>query len=124
MTICGVAFVSMMSYAQRIDSTYNQTESTGIHEMDTLNQNLNQSTAPQSIQGVQQDTTSPVIQPLPQSQQPLQSQPELQLQPLQTQPQVPTQALPVPTNPAQQNQPVQPAPAPTPTDPAGTSPPK
>lgn len=144
MTICGVAFISVMSFAQRVDSTSTQNESRGANEIGTQdqnlnqNRNLNQATDPQSIQGTQQnsiqgtprtqDQTSPTVQPLPQqqSQPQLQSQPTLQPQPeLQSQPtQVPTQIQPAPNSPVQQNnslpqnqlnQPVQPTPAPAPT---------
>ncbi len=127
MTICGIAFTSMMAIAQVGDSTNNRNGSTGINDNGIQDSASNQST-PQPIESTprtQDPTTSPTTQPLPQQQPqpPVQSQPELQ-------PQAPTQSQPTsnPNSPPQQNQkyePVQPnqpvqSTTPTTTNPAGT----
>lgn len=139
MTICGIAFISVIGLAQRVDSTNNRNGSTEINDNSAQDSSLNQPTNPPTIDGAprtQDPTTSPTEQPQLQPQPPTQSQPEVQPQPLQTQPQVPTQNQPTlnPNNPAPQNQssePVQPTQptqpvTPTRTDPAnnGTTPPR
>jgi hypothetical protein len=148
MTICGVAFVSMMALAQNVDSTQNQNGSTDFRNDPIQDSAMTEPVNPQPIEGTprtQDPTTSPIVQPQPQqqSQPQIQSQPELQSQPqlqpqqqqlespLQTQPQTPTQSQPTldPNSPSPQlNQPVQPTqqvqPAPTPTDPTGGTKPK
>ena len=139
MTICGVVLMSMMAFAQGIDSTNNRNESTQFKDNPIQDSAFNQPTSPQPIEGVPQtqDATSPIVQPLPQqqsqpqiqSQPQLQSEPQQQQQPLQDQQQAPTQTQPIldrnsPTQQNELNQPVQPTPSqprlsPTPTDPTG-----
>jgi hypothetical protein len=125
--------MTIITCAQQLDSIYNQNGSTGVNERSTQDQTSDQITDSLYIQSTPrtQDQTSPIGDPLhqqqsqptlQQSQQPIQSQPEQEFQPLQTQPKVPTQNPVNPNNPAEQNQlnqPVQPTPAPTPTDPTG-----
>jgi hypothetical protein len=76
MIICGVVFMSMITDAQQIDSTYNPSESTGINEISTQDQTSDQITDSLYIQSTPrtQDQTSPIGDPLHQQQ----SQPTLQ----------------------------------------------
>ena len=82
MTAGVVAFMSMMAFAQNVDSTQNQNGSTDFRNNPIQDSAMTQPVNPQPIEGTprtQDPTTSPIIQPQPQQQ----TQPQIQTQPQQ-----------------------------------------